>query len=163
MKLVLFDVEGVLLQSDGEGMRSLDAVNGIKEYLALLQKDGHVVGVLTAQTAQELGDQLTKAEVEEAFKFGVFGDGSRVTQEMVKSAVREAAKYSPVSFGKRDVYWVVASARNVRVAKELGLRAIAVATGSERVEQLANAGADFLFSDFSHVKSMVLAVEPHIY
>lgn len=163
MKLVLFDVEGVLLNAGGDTAAMTEPLKGIKEYLLSLQKEGHVLGVLTAQTAASTGERITKSGLEESFKFGVFGDGNRVTADMLKSALREASAHSVVSFGKRDVFWVVSSVKNARIAKELGVRAIAVASGGENVEQLSKAEPEFMFPDFHATRQLVSAIEPHVY
>ncbi|MGQ0704025.1 MAG: HAD family hydrolase [Gemmatimonadales bacterium] len=135
------------------------AVNGHKGYLmpgiptlldALEADQGVVLGLLTGNV--RLGARLKLRAVgldPERFSVGAFGC-DHADRPMLPPI---AAGRAEAIFGRRpdgrEVVVVGDTPADVQCAVSIGAKTVAVATGSYRIEELAAAGADHVFADFT--------------
>jgi len=133
------------------------ALAGAREALAAFAAlDGVVQTVVTGNIRPVAVAKLTAFDLHGPIDFDVGGYGweDRVRATLVRSAVaRSAAKYGPVPLGR--VVVIGDTAHDVAAARAVGVRCIAVATGSTPAAELVAAGADLVLADLSATSSVV--------
>src|SRR5438093_501544 len=125
MKLVLFDIDGTLLWTDGAGA---------------------LVGLLTGNIAPGAAMKLRSAGLDPArFRVGAYGSDSARRADLPPVAAARAAALTGTRFSGSDVVIVGDTPDDVACSRPFAARAIAVATGSYDVAALRAAGADYVF------------------
>jgi phosphoglycolate phosphatase len=123
---------------------------GIDALLAELRQMAHVrVGLLTGNVRAGARAKLGHFGLYEHFEFGGFGDHHFDRDEVAREALAEVRQ----CVGPRctaDRIWVIGDTPlDVRCARAIGARAVAVATGLHSYDDLAETGPDLLLSDMS--------------
>lgn len=70
-------------------------------------------------------------------------------------AVRDVKQKIGIAFHKKNIYVVGDTVRDVRCAKEAGVKSIAVAMGVESAEMLKKETPDYLVNDFCDLKKVL--------
>lgn len=134
-----------------ETLRELDGrvLPGIVELLDALAGRGDVaLGLLTGNFAEGAQLKLRHFRLEHHFRFGGYGDAHLDRDDVARAALAEARR-----FLDRDVsldhLWVIGDTpSDVKCARAIGARAVAVATGMFSYEELKATRPDHLFRDF---------------
>jgi len=92
------------------------------------------------------------------FPFGAFGSDEEDRYRLPRVAQERARAVVGVSFEGRDMVIVGDSVHDVLCGRDLGVRAVAVATGRTSAERLSAAGPDALLDDFSDTEASVAAI-----
>jgi len=126
--------------------------------LALAQQDGHVVqslltGNLPELAAVKLGTLGLDTHLDLAI--GAYGDVSAVRADLVAVARTNAAAQHGRDFGGRLTVLVGDTPSDVGAALQTGASAVAVATGSFTVAELAAAGAHAVLPDLADTVRVV--------
>lgn len=134
---------------------------GVEESLNQLEKRGVLLGLVTGNLEQIARLGLEKAGLSRYFRLGGFGsDNSGNRTELVKLAIKRARE----NFGFNNggaVFLFGDTPRDIKAGKEAtGVKTVGVATGIYSMEELKEAGADFVLEnlkDAGRVLEIVLA------
>jgi phosphoglycolate phosphatase-like HAD superfamily hydrolase len=137
------------------GDRKIDKVPNVEEFIKRLIKEGYVIGLLTGNTTEKTKAKLQSCNLWKYFKFGAYGDVTIRRSELVSIAMDEAKKKTGKEFSKENVFVIGDTVRDIRCAKEGGVKSIAVATGTEPFEMLKKEKPDFLFKDFTNIEKII--------
>ncbi len=123
---------------------------GVAQLLDVLgRRDDVVVGLLTGNVRAGARAKLGHFGLHEHFRFGGYGDDHFDRDEVAREALAAAHGHC----GGRadpDRTWVIGDTPlDVRCARVIGARAVAVATGWHAIEELAACEPDLLFADLS--------------
>jgi phosphoglycolate phosphatase len=126
--------------------QDLKVLEGVKQLLENLQRVGIPTGLVTGNTEAIAWLKLEKVGLSKYFQFGGFGDKIVKRSDLVKNAI----KFSEQTFGKlnnRNIFLIGDTPRDIVGGQKVGVNTIGVATGDFSVEELAQAGADFIVKD----------------
>jgi phosphoglycolate phosphatase-like HAD superfamily hydrolase len=130
--------------------------------VALLQelagRESVALGLLTGNIREGARVKLGHYRLYEHFAFGAFGDEHFDRDDVA----REAAQVIEQQFGKdviRQRIWVIGDTPfDVRCARAIGARAVAVATGWHPLEELERTRPDILVQDLSDPRDLLAAL-----
>lgn len=124
---------------------------GITPLLDALEADGGVVlGLLTGNVRPGARLKLHAVGLDpERFRVGAFGCDHAERPRLPPIAAERAESIFGRRPGGREVVIVGDTPADVRCAASIGARTVAVATGSYAMDELAAAGADHVFQDFT--------------
>ncbi|MBI5061266.1 MAG: HAD hydrolase-like protein [Candidatus Aenigmarchaeota archaeon] len=148
---------GYILASEMKNL-TIDKISGVEYLINRLLEEKQVIGLLTGNTPNKARAKLEGCGFWKYFKIGAFGHETMVRSELVPVAMKDAKDKTGIAFKKRDVFLIGDTVRDIRCAKEAGVKSIAVATGKESFEQLEKEKPDYLFKDFSDVEKIVAVI-----
>jgi phosphoglycolate phosphatase-like HAD superfamily hydrolase len=126
---------------------------GVPDLLrALRESEGVRVGLATGNLRRGAMMKLEHYGIRPFFQSGGFGDDSERRSEVVALAIRRLGGRPG---GRNPVFVVGDTPLDVEAAKANRAVAVGVATGTSGVEDLARAGADVVFPDFSDLASVL--------
>ena len=126
---------------------------GVPDLLrALREAEGVRVGLATGNLRRGAMMKLEHYGIRPFFQSGGFGDDSERRSEVVALAIRRLGGRPG---GRNPVFVVGDTPLDVEAAKANRAVAVGVATGTSGVEDLARAGADVVFPDFSDLASVL--------
>jgi phosphoglycolate phosphatase len=125
---------------------------------ALAREAGVTLGLLTGNLEPTARLKLEPIDANRFFPFGAFGSDHEDRYRLPRVAQARAATVVGVAFEGKDMVIVGDSVHDVLCGRELGVRAVAVATGRTPPERLAAAGPDALLPDFSDTDATVAAL-----
>jgi phosphoglycolate phosphatase-like HAD superfamily hydrolase len=143
-----------LKYKDALQKQDLEVLEGVKELLENLQRAGIPMGLVTGNMEAIAWLKLEKIGLNKYFHFGGFGDKIVKRSGLVKNAI----KVSEQSLGKLDngkIFLIGDTPRDIVGGQKVGVRTIGVATGDFSVEDLAEAGADFVVSDLKDSEGLL--------
>ncbi|MEO8199181.1 MAG: HAD family hydrolase [Gemmatimonadota bacterium] len=133
---------------------------GVREILDEVEShDRTIMGLLTGNFVEGARLKLYSAGIDpDRFKVGAYGSDSAHRSALPPIAAQRAQEF----FGRvptgQEVVIVGDTPSDVRCGECIGARAIAVATGSYSVEELAAAGASAVFPDLSDTTAVLEAI-----
>lgn len=123
---------------------------GIRELLAILADRTDVaVGLLTGNSPQGARHKLEHFGLDDYFAFGGFGDDHANRDDVAKQAMAATQKHLNVTVSPEQVFVIGDTPSDVRCARAVGARAIAVASGWHTAEELRDSQPDLLMHDFA--------------
>ncbi len=131
----------------------------VGKLIGRLVEEEHVIGLLTGNTREKAEVKLQKCGLWKYFKVGAFGDVSDKRSELVSFVINDAKDKLGIEFLKEYVFVVGDTVRDIRCAKEAGVKSIAVATGNESFEILKQENPDFIFRDFKDIDKLIEVFE----
>jgi phosphoglycolate phosphatase-like HAD superfamily hydrolase len=144
-------VEGYLARLPGALARHTGTIlPGIAALLDHLgEQDDIAVGLLTGNIRQGAMVKLGHYDLWRRFAFGGFGDDHFDRDDVAREALQVIhARFNGTMTSDR--VWVIGDTPlDVRCARVIGAKAVAVATGRHAVDELAASKPDLLFEDFS--------------
>jgi len=144
---------GNIVRKGIEGEK-LEKVENVEALIKSLIEEGYIVGLLTGNTREKAKAKLENTGLWNYFKVKAFGDSTTKRSELVPIALKEAKEKIGTDFKKKSVFIVGDTVRDVRCAKEAGVKSLAVATGSETIEDLKKEKPDFLFKNFNNTEAI---------
>lgn len=152
----LRELRGELAAPDHEtvvlpGVRPLlDALSGAADA---------VIALLTGNIAAGAALKLSSARIDPAtFRFGAYGSDCEQRDGLPPVAVQRAEALMGVAFRGRDVVVIGDTPNDVTCGRALGVKAVAVATGSHDGAALEAAGADVVFRDLQDTAAVLDAL-----
>lgn len=131
---------------------------GIERLLAgLAERDHLALGLLTGNVRRGAEVKLTHFKLWDYFRFGGFGDGFHDRDDVARSAMVEAERFLGRRPDPNDVWVIGDTPLDVRCARAIGAKAVAVATGWHSVEELAASEPDCVLSDFTQAPELLAA------
>ena len=133
---------------------------GVRELLArLTQRSDCVVGLLTGNLERGAYLKLTSAGLETSqFRVGAFGSDAANRSELPAIAAARASELMGRVPTREDVVILGDTPADVTCGSAIRARAIGVATGSYRVDQLQSFGAFSVFDDFADSEAVETAI-----
>ena len=130
--------------------RLLDGVGILLENLAGLAAQGEVmVGLLTGNLAEGARVKVDYYGVGEHFHFGAYGDDHHDRNLLGPVAVRRAGEHLGRDLSGAMATVIGDTPKDIRCARAMGARVVAVATGNISEAELAHHEPDVLMPDFS--------------
>jgi len=129
-------------------------LDGVPSILNELKDKDVVIGLVTGNLEEIAYTKLKHFNIDEYFIVGGFGDASIVRADLVDIAIEKTEK----QFGKvsRDnVYIIGDTIYDIKAARGAGVKVIAIATGTNSVEELTEKNPDFLFEDMKDINKVI--------
>lgn len=118
-----------------------------------------VLGLLTGNLDEGARLKLEAAGIDrERFVLGAFGSDHADRRELPAIAIRRAEARVGHRFAGKDVVIIGDTPADVECGRHLGVRTIAVATGTYGTEALHACEPDHLFEDLSDVEAVAVAI-----
>lgn len=125
---------------------------GIEELLARLRAANRRVGLLTGNIRAGARVKLDHFGLWDRFSFGGFGDGCHDRDDVARTALAAARAAHGEAL---DDLWVIGDTpMDVKCARAIGAKCLAVATGWNSPAELAAAGADLVLADLADSRSL---------
>jgi phosphoglycolate phosphatase len=125
---------------------------GVKDLLDRVSGDGAALGVLTGNIESGARLKLQHYQLDHFFTFGAFGDHHTDRDDIALDALKMIRREHGDVAAER--IWIIGDTPlDVRCAKSIHARSLAVATGSFDREQLAESKPDVLLDSFSDVEA----------
>lgn len=133
---------------------------GVPRLLDTLEADpSAILGLLTGNVREGARLKLEAAELGfDRFLVGAFGSDHADRPELPALAVRRAEERFGHRFDGKSVVIIGDTPRDIACGAHLGVRTIAVATGSYSRGELADCGPDYLFDDLTDTEAVVAAI-----
>jgi phosphoglycolate phosphatase-like HAD superfamily hydrolase len=125
---------------------------------ALDRRSSVTLGLLTGNLEPTARLKLAPLDANRYFAFGAFGSDDEDRYRLPPIALARAREAVGFPFEGPEVVIVGDSVHDVLCGRELGVRAVAVATGKTPPDRLAEAGPDALLTDFSDTGASVRAI-----
>jgi len=123
---------------------------GVRKLLEHLQNVPHVsVGLLTGNIRDGARCKLGHFDLWHFFAFGGFADGLSNRDDVARFALAEAGRHTGRSIEPVNVWVIGDTPLDVKCARAIGAKAVAVATGWHAIDELHNSGADHVLADLS--------------
>jgi phosphoglycolate phosphatase-like HAD superfamily hydrolase len=138
----------------------VEVLPGVPELVDALHATGdHLVALLTGNIEAGARLKLSAVDLWHRFDFGAYGSDHERRDRLPAVAVRRARKRHGRTFRGRDVVIVGDTPFDVTCGRELGVWAVAVATGKHTRAELEEAGADVVLGDLRDTGRAVAAIE----
>ncbi|MDP3882810.1 MAG: HAD family hydrolase [Candidatus Staskawiczbacteria bacterium] len=125
----------------------VNVLPGARELLQELAKNNVLMGAVTGNLEKIARIKLKKAGLNDYIKLGGFGSDHMIRTELVKLATRRAEDQFGFKYSE-SVYSIGDAPSDMKAGREGGaFKCIGIATGVHSVEQLKEAGADFVFKN----------------
>lgn len=123
----------------------IETLPGVKNILDTKQ-DYEIIHTLgTGNMKDGARIKLEAQDLNKYFSTGGFGDEGLQRWEIILKAIEEAEKCTQIKFDKDDIYVIGDTPLDIECGKILGIKTIAVATGSHSYEELFQHDPDFIF------------------
>lgn len=139
----------------------VETLPGVVPLLQALEDDAEraVPGLLTGNLREGARIKLAAAGVGfDRFRVGAFGSDHADRSELPAVAVRRAEEQLRHRFRGKDVVVIGDTPADIACGAHLGVRTVAVATGSYSAEQLAACGPDHLFETLADTEAVCAAI-----
>ena len=138
----------------------VEVLPGVRDLIDALHETGeHLVALLTGNIERGARLKLSAANLWERFDFGAYGSDHERRDRLPAVAVRRARDRTGIHFRARDVVIIGDTPFDVTCGRELGVWAVAVATGRHSRQELEEAGADVVLDDLRDTEAAVAAIE----
>lgn len=142
------------------GKAAVETMPGIHELLnALEQRDDVVLGLLTGNLIDGARAKLDAAGIDmERFQVGAYGSDHELRGHLPAVAQKRARDELGIDVHGSDVVVIGDTPADVHCGRDIGARAIAVATGSYSVAQLSEHDPAAVFEDLSDTAAVINAI-----
>lgn len=138
---------------------NVEVLPGVRELVTALAADRRVVlGLLTGNVREGASVKLSPTGVGGLFKLGAYGSDSSNRPDLPAVAVRRAETLTGRRFAGKEIAVIGDTPADVECGAALGVKAVAVATGTHSPDELATHGPDYVFRDFSDWRSAYDAI-----
>jgi phosphoglycolate phosphatase len=122
---------------------------GAVETLERLTGAGRLVGLITGNTVQAAHTQLARADLNRFFAFGGYGSDANERVDVCRKALDRAQEAAGGELDRAGSIATGDTPRDVDAGHGAGIRVVGVATGEYSVEQLTEAGADWVVASLA--------------
>jgi phosphoglycolate phosphatase-like HAD superfamily hydrolase len=137
----------------------VELLPGVGELVTALACDRRVVlGVLTGNIDDGLALKLTPTGLLPLFKVHASGSDSALRPELPAIAVERAQRLTGYGYTGKEVVVIGDTPADILCGADLGVRAIAVATGRHTLAELAPYEPDYLFADLGDWRAVAGAI-----
>lgn len=137
----------------------IEVLPGVRELVTALAADRRVVlGLLTGNVAEGAAVKLAPTGVAGLFKVGAYGSDSARRPDLSAVAVRRAEELTGRRFAGKEIAVIGDTPADIECGAALGVKAVAVATGTHTPDELAAHGPDYLFADLADWRAVYEAI-----
>jgi phosphoglycolate phosphatase-like HAD superfamily hydrolase len=122
---------------------------GVVELLERLTGEGRLVGLITGNTEPAAHVKLARADLNRFFTFGGYGSDANQRVDVCRKALDRAEIAAGGNLDRAGSIATGDTPRDVEAGHGAGIRVVGVATGEYSVEQLGEAGGDWVVSDLT--------------
>jgi phosphoglycolate phosphatase-like HAD superfamily hydrolase len=122
---------------------------GAVETLERLRAEGRLVGLITGNTKPAAEIKLSRAGLNEFFSFGGYGSDANERVDVCRVALDRAAEAAGGDLDRAGSIATGDTPRDVEAGHGAGIRVVGVATGEYSVDQLSEAGADWVVASLA--------------
>jgi len=120
---------------------------GVPELFAALKEQGHIIGLVTGNLEPIAMAKMRKVGLQDYVLVGGYGSDHLSRTELVKLAMKKA------NVKPEDTFLFGDTPLDIKAAKEAGVTAVGVATGSHKKEDLA--GADHILAGLDDTQKVL--------
>jgi phosphoglycolate phosphatase-like HAD superfamily hydrolase len=131
---------------ESEGYRVLD---GVEELLPKLIEEGYLLGLVTGNVEASAHIKLHRAGLNRFFAFGGYGSDASDRGELTRTALKRAALVYGEAVPPEQALSVGDTPLDTQGAHAAGIECVGVASHHFSVEQLREAGADYVISSLA--------------
>ncbi|MFO7894860.1 MAG: HAD family hydrolase [Longimicrobiales bacterium] len=136
-----------------------EVLPGVPDLLdALHETRDDLVALLTGNIEPGARLKLSAADLWHRFDFGAYGSDHERRDQLPAIAVERAREATGIEFTGRNVVIIGDTPFDVHCGRELGVWAVAVATGKHSVPELEAAGADVVLEDLADTRRALEAI-----
>ncbi|MCT4604823.1 MAG: HAD hydrolase-like protein [Marinisporobacter sp.] len=150
-KKLFFDTYCEILKEILQGKDYIEILPGVKNILEHSSKEHnffHALGTGNIERGARI--KLKVHELNGYFQVGGFGDHRVERWEIIQKAIDLAQKVQGIKYAKKNIYVIGDTKLDIECAKILGIKSIAVATGSYSAEKLAQYAPDYLLESLEN-------------
>ena len=133
----------------------IPTIENVEVFIKTLLERQWIIGLLTGNTKEKARVKLENCHLWKYFKIGAFGDASDKRSDLVQIAMTDAYNKTEKKFEKQNTYIIGDTIRDIKCARDAGVKSIAVATGKEEMNILKKENPDFIFKDFNNVEKIM--------
>lgn len=116
---------------------------GVGDLLQTLSAESSVqIGLLTGNARRPAEIKLQQFGLESYFRFGGFGDEHACRNDVARSALQAAQTFLGSTLNTNEIWVIGDTVDDIRCARAIGAKVIAVETGGSRPEELRRASPD---------------------
>jgi phosphoglycolate phosphatase len=144
------------------GRSHIQSLPGVPELLERVEARGGptVLGLLTGNVQEGARMKVEAAGLGFGrFRVGAYGSDHWERRELPAVATGRARDLTGVDYAGKEIVIIGDTPFDIACGEHLGVRTIAVATGTHPAEELAACGPDYLFQDLSDVEAVWRAME----
>ncbi|MDP0491624.1 MAG: HAD family hydrolase [Verrucomicrobiota bacterium JB023] len=119
-------------------------LEGATSLLAEMEEAGYHKGLLTGNIAAGAEAKMRAYGMAHHFRFGAFGDDHHERDRLGPIALERAEREFGKAFAAKDVFVIGDTPKDIRCAKAIDAKSVAVATGRFTFDELKQAGADLV-------------------
>ncbi len=132
---------------------------GVERLLDLLRESGNAaLGLLTGNMHEGAKIKLDHYGLYDRFRFGAFGDEHRNRDDVAREAWKIITRELGDCVSPESVWVLGDTPFDVRCARAIGAKALAVTTGSHTRDQLAASEPDLLVDDFADAAAIMASL-----
>jgi phosphoglycolate phosphatase-like HAD superfamily hydrolase len=124
----------------------------------LTRRETVALGLLTGNIREGARVKLSHYHLFEHFAFGAFGDEHFDRDDVAREAVQVVEQHLGKSVNPERIWVIGDTPFDVRCARAIGARAVAVATGWHSLEELKGTQPDILVPDLSNPADLLMAL-----
>jgi phosphoglycolate phosphatase-like HAD superfamily hydrolase len=124
------------------------------------RREDVAVGLLTGNLRQGARMKLVHYQLDHHFSFGGYGDEHLDRNQVAETALEAARRHLDSRCGAPNIWVIGDTPLDIRCARWIRARVLAVATGSHPREELADHRPDVLLDDLSDVEQVLSLVGP---
>jgi phosphoglycolate phosphatase len=128
---------------------------GLPEVLEAMARRGVVLALVTGNLTRIGWHKLTRAGIQQHFRFGAFGEMAPTRGDLAKLAIARARGEGLIGESSR-ISLIGDAASDIQAARDAGVQSIAVLTGIAPSEELEAAGPDFLLEDLTRLDLAII-------
>jgi len=134
---------------------------GILKLLPLLKarKKDFLLGLATGNFESASWMKLQRGNIHRYFQFGGFGSDSHNRTALTRMAIKRGKAIAGHRFKKKDIFIIGDTEKDIRVAKEIGVPVIAVATGGHTRQELKRYKPDFLLNNLTAIRKFFAIID----
>ncbi len=141
-------------------LRAGEVLPGVAECLAQLAETPQVAtGLLTGNLQQGARLKLEHFGLHHYFRFGGFGDRHVDRDDVAREALAAATAFTGGTLVPEQTWVIGDTPLDIRCARAIGVKVVAVATGWHSTELLRAAQPDLLLDDLSQFDSLLLQLQ----
>lgn len=133
--------------------------DNVEKLLSILKKKGYILGLLTGNLEEIARTKIDKFDLSKYFDLGSFGEISEDRSKLLENAINQVKHKFKINLNKKDVFVVGDTRFDVECGKEVGVKTIAVATGTYTLEELKKYKPDYVFKDFSDINKIIEIID----
>lgn len=152
----LFSKYLIFLKDEVANSHDYRVMPGIPELIkALSKREDIILGIATGNIKEAALIKLGRSGLGHYFRFGGFGSDFEDREEIIRIAIERGKGFLNKENGFDGIFVIGDTPLDIIAARVVGVKAVAVATGSYSISDLKEYNPDYLFENFSDLESVL--------